>query len=1402
MVLIGISLMPCVQSQTTYTITTPNTIRPNTRAIISVSLFGAGSARLTVRARIYGQGSNSLVQATVNPRTTASIQLPIGSWAAGSYNLEVNGSGAVVFQRTANLYLNDKEFSLLIETDKTLYQLLQRVNFRVYIINENLLPYGNQTIQVYILDAQRNRIKQWNSLLPSNGIFQGSFLLSDQPVQGQWQIFATVKRTTTSVNFVVSEYVLPRFEVTVEPDRSFYTTSVTQFEFRLTAKYTFGGDVPGIYRINVTETSCTYSRSCGSRPVVVTGQFSGTVKVPILVSDLNLRSPTTTNSFTVLAVVTEEFTGISRNDTITFQTYQNAEILVVQQNSVYKPQLPHLITVKLQNQNNQPVTNASGPINVTLSYNYAESNAQERNIILYFRPDGTASVTVTPPMYSTSLSVSLRYKELNAYGSSQAAQSLSEKFIAVDVTSGKPKVGDNVAIRVNATFQMDTSISYQVIGRGALLITTRVPISRPSSEVTFSFRLTRSMAPNVRIVVFYVSGCGEIVADSLDLAVDGAIQTPVTLQLSNTTAKPGDNIRIRVTSRPSTFVGMTSVDLSVLLQTELQNDITADEIYNELQGYDIGQIPRYSVLEPFTAGFIRRPPYGSGFGDVFQFAGLLIFTNGLYYKASTCFYQFDVIRPLALGVALEKTAGGSGLVEPARTRKFFPETWIWDSFTTSSNGAIDRTYTVPDTITTWVIRGVGVSSTYGLGVTERPSNLTVVQPFFIVINLPFSVIRLETVTIQILVFNYLSLDLPQVVVSLNRTGQLSEYDILDLNIGNVSVAQKSVRVRSNDIVLVTFLIRPNVVKRIDLNLKAISPYAGDAVIGSLLVKAEGSPQYFSGSLFIDLRNVSIYSSTVRIVIPITAIPGSEFIEFSCARDILAPILSNIRNLIRMPSGCGEQNLINFVPNIVILIYLQNSNSLTTDLRNQLISYSERGYQNQLNYKRNDGSFSAFGQSDPKGSTWLTAYVVKSFVAASPFITIDINVILAAKRFLVSKQSSMGDFIEEGRIIHKGLQGGSANGIALTAFVLISFLENPQNQNNSQFEAAIQRATSFLESRLDVISNVYDLSIVTYCLHLANSSLKDRAFAKLEANKTTEGDLVYWHYAVSQPSGSGSYSQGPSTYDVEATSYALLTYTLRPGSSVSSYIPVVRWLVTKRNSDGAYSSSQDTVIGIQALAAVAPKLTPPRGSSVTLTVTYLTSVSRFTLNDGNALVLQKQQLPKEVRLVQISATGNGIAFAQVSWNYNLLKDINTTPAFRITLTISVKNPKTYSVNVCTSYLLNDTTNMAIIEVTTLSGYIWDDNSIPEPGSLTGLKRVEKKQSNTLVVLYFDSLPSRPNQLCVSLSANQVYVVGGLKPALVSVYDYYENAKRAEAFYELTNVGPVTVPSITTPAPEVC
>lgn len=44
-------------------------------------------------------------------------------------------------------------------------------------------------------------------------------------------------------------------------------------------------------------------------------------------------------------------------------------------------------------------------------------------------------------------------------------------------------------------------------------------------------------------------------------------------------------------------------------------------------------------------------------------------------------------------------------------------------------------------------------------------------------------------------------------------------------------------------------------------------------------------------------------------------------------DLLGPSISGLDSLVQMPHGCGEQNMINFAPNVYVLQYLEASRQM-------------------------------------------------------------------------------------------------------------------------------------------------------------------------------------------------------------------------------------------------------------------------------------------------------------------------------------------------------------------------------------------------------------------------------------------------------------------------------------------
>ena len=65
-------------------------------------------------------------------------------------------------------------------------------------------------------DGKGNRVKQWDRVFTKQGVFASEMLLSDQPILGDWNITAVVSGQSFTKQFQVAEYVLPKFEVTID----------------------------------------------------------------------------------------------------------------------------------------------------------------------------------------------------------------------------------------------------------------------------------------------------------------------------------------------------------------------------------------------------------------------------------------------------------------------------------------------------------------------------------------------------------------------------------------------------------------------------------------------------------------------------------------------------------------------------------------------------------------------------------------------------------------------------------------------------------------------------------------------------------------------------------------------------------------------------------------------------------------------------------------------------------------------------------------------------------------------------------------------------------------------------------------------------------------------------------
>nr|XP_045592650.1 pregnancy zone protein-like [Procambarus clarkii] len=1365
-----------------------------------VAPFGRLSLTLTA------PDPNTSRNITLNNPTT--IDIPPGRWstcvnvsvkadgASNTGELMVEGqiSGARV-KHAASVTFTSTRYVTFIQTDKYLYQPGDTVRFRILTVFGPFFKVSTQWYPVVWLEAPSGtRVAQWTRVDNTGGLVHLVFTLADEPQQGLYTIFVKTEEAQAQTNFMVEKYVLPRFEVTVTPPR-YLLASDASLALTVCARYTFGQPVRGGLRLEVTN---GLSRKCRAS-LVKTAPIQGCREVVVKAEELLLEE-CGAYSVTGEATVTEAGTEVTAVGTTTLAVSRSPVVFTTRYKDQYmKPNLPFTVQVAAELPDGTPAAGVK-----------VEACAAGVCTNLSAALDG--SITLVLPSYKANrifmktLMCSARTDSSEYWVDIAHYVSPSNSSLLIHAPGGRLRclsgssLTHHLPVMFSATNLTRAFINVQVVSRGRIqywkteeyaLVPGVLPISvahlvgplLPSPPHTvrgllhLPITLPYTASPRVSVLVWYRREDGEVVADTRQLEVDKCLASGVNLAWSSATAQPRDTTTLAISSAPLSLCSVGVVDRSTELLDKRDDTITVDKIFELVNDYEAypwvigqddcikqGDINTGARLKRIIPNSIRFPiwpfPRASKYVDalqMFQIAGLHVFSD-LKLVARPCEYQDDYIIPFYDGVA---RLGGGGGAAPAAPRTHFPETWLFDIFLLPSSGKRVKVLEVPDTITQWVGKAVCVTPGMDVGLS-LPANLTTIMPFFLDLTIPPSVKRGEVLPVKISVFNYLNRALPVRV----RMEESREYQVVG---GGV---QEGVCVAAQDMAVVTIRLNMLALGDVKINVSAHvdntipgscgsrdTPIKSDAVVKAIKVDAEGFPREKTWTSYLCSQG----NSSGRREVAWTVGAAEAAVVDGSARawvtigGLLVLSLQNLGNLVRQPSGCGEQNMVNFAPNIFILQYLKATGQDTPEVTDRLVRFMTTGYQRELLYLRDDGSFSVFGRADESGSTWLTAFVLKSFALARPFILVDEKVLNKSRSWLGRAQGPDGCFVPLGMVIHKEMKGGIGgknSSVPLTAYVMISLLEAGEDLHSP----TVLSAAGCLAG--DSSLSPYTLALKAYALTLARLPAAQTALQEILDQAVVTKDYIYWEL----PSSRGRNL----AVEVETAGYVVLSMmSLYAECFFQHSTKIVQWLMAQRNGQGGFFSTQDTVVALQALASYESRLRPGPVSVVGRVKANLLSYD-FAVNDSNQLVEQRVTLPIIPTNVSITVDGHGCTVLQAVLRYNVAHPA-PSDVFNMTIVTAADYASgcvTQNISACVAYVASDAASgMVVVEVNLVSGYV----PVTSYLSLlnTGVKRYEAEGSR--VSFYLEQVTARAR--CVTVVARREVAVGGVKPATVLLYDYY-------------------------------
>ncbi|MFO0811133.1 MAG: MG2 domain-containing protein [Gemmataceae bacterium] len=491
-----------------------------------------------------------------------------------------------------------------------------------------------------------------------------------------------------------------------------------------------------------------------------------------------------------------------------------------------------------------------------------------------------------------------------------------------------------------------------------------------------------------------------------------------------------------------------------------------------------------------------------------------------------------------------------------RVREKFPETLLWvPQLVTDAAGRATLDVPLADAITTWRLSASAVAADGRLGAVQ--SGVRVFQPFFVDLTLPVALTRGDEVTVPVVVSNYLTTPLA-VDLALADAGWFER-------IGN---APGRVELRPGEVKAVPVRLRAKAVGTHTLDVTARANGVADAIRRQIEVVPDGRKveHVVNGSL---AEPVS-----VNIDVPADAIPGSAKAVVKLYPSGFSQLVEGLDGIFRMPSGCFEQTSSTTYPNVLALDYLKTTGMAQPAVEAKARQYVHLGYQRLVSFEVPGGGFDWYGR--PPASVPLTAYGLMEFADMARVHAVDPALIDRTRRWLLARRAVDGSWSDDHG--HAFLPDAGPPWLRTTAYVAWAVFGAGTDADPTPTREFLLRHPPETIADSNLLALVCNALLAMDAKHPATAAYLSR----LDALKRSSDDgKLTWY---SQPPGTRTqfYGAGQSA-SIETTALAALAF-LKAGDRPNVVRQALAWLVTQKDANGTWHSTQATVLALKALVA--------------------------------------------------------------------------------------------------------------------------------------------------------------------------------------------------------------------------
>ena len=538
------------------TSTGPDDARPAAGAQVEVVLKPAAGEPTPVFAG--PTGSDGRVEATFT----------VPAVAPGGWTLEVRGASGKATRESASAVTvrePSETAKILLVTDKPVYQPNQVMHIRALALEPEALRPAAGEMLLEVEDSKGNKVFKRRLGLEAHGVASADFQLADEVLLGEYRITATIGKSKSERTVGVKKYVLPKFKVAIEAEKSWYLPKET-VKGTVRSDYFFGKPVAGAVVTIKASTFDVQFREFAKAETKTDAE--GVAQFEITLPDYFVGQPLDKgNAYVQLEFAVKDTADHTEKAVKTFSVANAAiQVAAVPESGRLVPGVENVVYAIATSPDGAPVV---CDVELCLPDGIRVKGTTDAT--------GIAELRFTPdPALGATVAATIEAKDRKGNVATAAAPLGVEPGrdrILLRLDRAIATAGDTIGIEVLGTFSGGRVFIDAIRGGRAVLMTScDMKDGRAKAEVT----VPPSEFGAMEIHAYRILGTGEIVRDTRVIHVQPAGDLTIALTSDRQQWKPGESATIdfQVTGRDGAGVaaalGVIVVDESVYAIQDLQ----------------------------------------------------------------------------------------------------------------------------------------------------------------------------------------------------------------------------------------------------------------------------------------------------------------------------------------------------------------------------------------------------------------------------------------------------------------------------------------------------------------------------------------------------------------------------------------------------------------------------------------------------------------------------------------------------------------------------------------------------------------------------------------------------------------------------------------------------------------